>query len=254
MRNLHKAITAAALLLSTTFAYAGGGGGIVFDPTNFIQNCMTAAHTLSEEASEIQEVIQTASMMQNTIKNTVNTVTSLNGMGSIGNLATLQAQWNVDQTLMSQLGGMSNFVGGVMNQYSANPTTGSVTSYVQMLANESAAGQQNASSLISNYTNMSNEMQKTIQQRSAIAAKNSGALGTNDQLQVTNAALDNLAEVNQASLQGLQTLVRQAAYEESRRTAETNNRSQGVTAYQNASQQSANTAKQLPHATSILGY
>ncbi|WP_321935254.1 hypothetical protein [Paraburkholderia sp. J8-2] len=256
MRSLHKAIFVAASLLTADLAYAGGGGGgsIVFDPTNFIENCMTAAQTLQSESYDLQQVIQTASVMQNTLKNTVNSVAGLTGIGSIGDVTSLKAQFNVDQSLISQLGGMSNFVGGVMNQYAADSSNGSATSYIQMLANQAAAHQQNATSLISNYTNMSNEMQKTIQTRASIAAQNSGALGTNDQIQVTNASLDNLAEINQASLQGLQTLVRQAGYDESRRAATVSNASDAAAAYQAATQQSVTNANKLQQATSILGY
>ncbi|UIF89220.1 hypothetical protein KAF44_30030 (plasmid) [Cupriavidus necator] len=141
-----------------------------------------------------------------------------------------------------------------MSQYAANPTAGSFTNYVQNLANQSAAGQQNATSLIANYTNMSKELQKTMQKRQVIASQNTGALGTNDSIAITNASLDNLSEINQATLQGIQTLVRQAAYKDSIEAA---NSQSSMQLHNNASdmaQKAANSVSGVPGATKILGY
>jgi len=258
MRKLPKVLALFALLAVEIPAFAGGAGGIVFDPTNFSQNILTAMHTLAQEQLEIQAAVRQVQMLANSVKNAGNTVQNLSGINSITGadrtISGLMAQWNVDSSLINQLGGQGNFVQGVMAQYAANPTAGSFTSYVQNLANQSAAGQQNATSLIANYTNMSSELQKTMQQRQSIAAQNSGALGTNDSIAITNASLDNIAEINQATLQGIQTLVRQAAYKQSVDTA---NAQSSLELHNNASdmaQKAANSVSGVPTATNILGY
>jgi conjugal transfer/entry exclusion protein len=260
MRKLRKLIAILALSVVGTPAFAGGGGagGIVFDPTNFAQNIQTAVHTLAQEQLLIQSAVREVQMLANSLKNAGNTVKNLAGISSITDadqaISGLMTQWNVDASLIQQLGGQGNFVQGVMAQYAANPTVGSFTNYVQNLASQSSAGKQNATSLIANYTNMSNEIQKTMQQRQAIALQNTGTLGTNDSIAITNASLDNIAEINQATLQGIQTLVRQAAYKQSVDTA---NAQSSLHLHNNASdmaQKAANSVSSVPSATKILGY
>ncbi|MBB5547413.1 hypothetical protein [Paraburkholderia fungorum] len=258
MRNLPKIFALLALSAAAVPAFAGGGGGIVFDPTNFVENLQTAVQTLSQEQLQIQSAVREVQMLQSSVKNATNTVNNLTGIRSIagaqGSINSLMTQWNVDASLMNQLGGQANFVQGVMSQYAATPTNGTFTSYIQNLAGQSAAGQQNATSLIANYTNMSNELQKTMQQRQAIAMQNSGALGANDQAQITNASLDNIAEINQATLQGIQTMVRQAAYKQSVDAAETQSAQQAQQTSSSMSQNAANAVSKVPVVTNLLGY
>ncbi|VVE14138.1 MULTISPECIES: hypothetical protein [Pandoraea] len=259
-RRLPKLIALLTLSASAIPAIAGGGGGgsIVFDPTNFAQNIQTAAHTLAQEQLQIESAVREVQMLQNSIKNSANTVTNLSGISSaVGAdqaVSGLMNQWNVDASLMQQLGGQANFVQGVMSQYAANPTNGSFSSYMQNLAGQSAAGQQNATSLIANYTNMSNELQKTMQQRQSIVTKNTGLLGTNDSIAITNASLDNISEINQATLQGIQTLVRQEAYKQSVNAADTQSSQQAISNGSAMAQKAANGVRGVSTATNILGY
>jgi conjugal transfer/entry exclusion protein len=216
MHNLRKLSVTVVLFSAFAAPDAFAGGQLVFDPTNLVENAATAVQTLQTETQGVASAIREATMLENQIKNTVNTVENLKGIGSItGDINALQSLWNVDKTLMNQIGGQTQFVQSVMGQYSASGSTGSFTNYVGMLANQSQLGSQNATSLFANYTNMTNEIQSTIQQRQNIAMKNTGALGMNDEIQATNATLDNLSEINQATLQGITTLVRQAAYKQS---------------------------------------
>ncbi|MBW4953766.1 hypothetical protein KZW03_30155, partial [Klebsiella pneumoniae] len=122
-------------------AYAGGAGKIVFDPTNLVQNIQTAVHTLAQEQLQIESAVRQVQMLGNSIKNAGNTIKNLSGIRSIVDadqaLSGLLNQWNVDKSLMSQLGGQANFVQGVMAQYAANPSNGSFTTFIQSLANQS---------------------------------------------------------------------------------------------------------------------
>ncbi|MBN3761058.1 hypothetical protein [Burkholderia sp. Ac-20365] len=249
-------IAAAVSLAFLSPAAVAGGGGLVFDPTNFAQNIQTAMATVKTESLDIEEAIRSAQMLENSIKNTANTVSNLSGIGSITNdIASLQSQWNVDQTLMTQLGGQANFVQNVMSQYAATGTDGSFTDYVQALAKAAQQGQQNANGLFSNYTSLTQELQKTINQRQSIALKNSGALGTNDAIQVTNASLDNIAEINQATLQGINTLVRQQAYQQMQQSGRDGANAGSLDSYNNAKSADAqNFINRAPTATTIMGY
>ena len=258
MRKLRS--TLAILLLSGAAApaFAGGAGGIVFDPSNFAQNIQQVVHAVAQEQLAIQAAVRQVQMLANSVKNATNTVKSVTGIRSITDaeqtISSLMAPWDVDASIIQQLGGQSNFVQGVMAQFAANPTVGSFTNYVQNLANQSAAGQQNATSLIANYTNMSKELQRTMQKRQAIASQNTGSLGTNDSIAITNASLDNLAEINQATLQGIQTLVRQAAYKESVEAANSQSSMQLHNTASDMAQKAANSVSGVPGATKILGY
>lgn len=251
------AFAASSMFLSAT-ATAGGStiGPIIFDPTNFMENIEKAASTVQIESQSLEEAIRQAQMLENSVKNAANTVSNLNGIASIGNdINSLQQQWNVDQTLMNQLGGQSNFVNGVMSQYAATSGTGSFTDYVTALASGAQMGQQNASSMFSNYQNMSSEIQKTINQRQAIATRNSGVLGTVDAIQLTNAQLDNLAEVNQATLQGISTLVRQKAYQQATQAGKEQASANSLDTYYSAKQSAAQAATSTAPTTNvIMGY
>lgn len=254
-RNL---ATIALTCLSTTFAPAAfaGGGGIVFDPTNYVQNLQTAFNTLKTEALQVEAGIQRAQQLENSIKNTYSTVKNFNGMGSItADINALQNQWSTDTQIMAQLGGQEEFVSNVMSTYSALGTDGTFTDYVTGIANAAAAGQKNAQSILQNYSNMTNVLQKSIATRQSIAQKNSGSLGTNDSIAVTNAALDNLSEINEATLQGIQTLVRQAAYQQSQQAAGQKAQSTAFDSYYNARQTDATKfTTNAPAANGIMGY
>ncbi len=256
----HKLFLPRVLLawaISSGLAWAGGGmGNIVFDPSNYAENLRTAISTLHQESMQIDAAMRQVQMLEDSIKNTANTVTGLDGIGTLGqSLQSLQSQWNIDSTLMSQLGGQQQFVSNVMAQYGALGNTGSFTDYVQSLARASQLGQANATSLIDNYTNMTSELQKTMAQRAAIAAKNTGALGTNDAIQVTNASLDNLAEINQATLEGISTLVRQNALQAADKAGQDNAGSAVLDSYYQNVQTDASKASQTsPQAQPILGY
>lgn len=256
-----KFLVAAAICgtgMCSTSVFAGGGG-IVFDPTNLVQNMMTAGSSVKTEMLQIEAAVRDAEQLENSIKNTVNTVKNFQGMGSIAaDIGALQSQWNVDSTLMSQMGGQQAFVQNVMAQYSALGTNGTFTDYVTSMATASAQGQQKAQQLFQNYQLMTNEVQKTIQQRQAIAQKNTGLLGTNDAIAATNASLDNLSEINQATLQGITTLVGQQAYQQSVTAGQqTSTKQSGDTldAYYKALQIDSQTfTNSTPAVTTIMGY
>ena len=249
---------AASSVFVSTAAMAGGStiGPIIFDPTNFIENIQKAMSTVEIESQGIEEAIRQAQMLEDSIKNTASTVSNLSGIGSIGSdIASLQQQWKVDQTLMSELGGQSNFVGTVMSQFSASSSNGSFTDYVTALAGAAQQGQQNATSMFANYQHMSAELQKTINQRQAIAVQNSGVLGTTDAIQVTNAQLDNLAEINQATLQGITTLVRQKSYQQAAESGKDQAAAISLGSYYSAKQREAEAAtNSAPNTNVIMGY
>ncbi|MGF6440593.1 hypothetical protein [Paraburkholderia youngii] len=256
-RNLATLAVAGTFATFAPATFAGGAaGGIVFDPTNYVQNLQTAYNTLKTEALEIEAGIQRAQQVEASIKNTYATVKNFNGMGSIAaDINALQSQWATDTQIMSEVGGQEEFVSNVMSTYSALGTNGTFSDYVTGIANAAAAGQKNAQSILANYSNMTNVLQKSIATRQSIAQKNTGTLGTNDSIAVTNAALDNLSEINEATLQGIQTLVRQAAWQQSQQAGQQQAQGSAFSDYYNARQTDATKfTTNAPSVTGIMGY
>lgn len=254
-RKLANRVVLLTMSLSGTSAFAFE---TVYDPINYVENLASAVHSLAQEELQISAAVRQVTMLANSVKNTQNTISSLSGIKSITQanqtISSLLSQWNTDATLINQLGGESSFISGILSQYAASSSTGTLTDYIARLSSEKTIKQENATSLFSNYENMSSELQKTIKQRQTIAAQNSGALGMSDEVAVTNAQLDNIAEINQAVLQGIQTLVRQSAYTQTADLARTTNE---ATTRSTASTMGTNAAagvSGVSTATTLLGY
>ena len=88
------AATAIALAVMPMPAYAQFGSGIVFDPSNYAQNVLTAARSLQQINNQIQALQNQATSLINQAKN----LASL----PFSTLATLQAQIQRTQQLIAQ--------------------------------------------------------------------------------------------------------------------------------------------------------
>ncbi|WP_321816703.1 MULTISPECIES: hypothetical protein [unclassified Paraburkholderia] len=253
-----KLLVSAFVVGSAAYANQAMAFDMVYDPTNFVENLASATHSLAQEELQIQAAVRQVTMLENSVKNTENTISSLKGINSITSasqtISSLLSQWNTDETLMNELGGESTFISGVLSQYAASSSTGTLTDYIARLSAQQTIKQENATSLFANYQNMASELQKTITQRQTIAAKNTGALGTSDEIAITNAQLDNIAEINQATLQGIQTLVRQSAYNQTADLARTTNESTTRSTANTMGTAAAAGTSGISTATTLLGY
>ncbi len=97
--------TLAAILLATTVSFAAPaqaqlfGSSIVFDPTNYSQNVLTAARELQQVNNQIQQLQNEATMLQNMGRN----LTSLN----TSQLSTMVSALTQIGTLMNQGSGIA---------------------------------------------------------------------------------------------------------------------------------------------------
>jgi len=84
MKSLKNPLFAAILMLATVLlpaqqAHALLGFGIVFDPTNYGQNILTAANTLRQLNNQIVQLQNEARMLVNQTRNLTNLPTSISG-------------------------------------------------------------------------------------------------------------------------------------------------------------------------------
>lgn len=84
MKSLKNPLFAAILMLATVLlpaqqAHALLGFGIVFDPTNYGQNILTAANTLRQLNNQIAQLQNEARMLVNQTRNLTNLPTSISG-------------------------------------------------------------------------------------------------------------------------------------------------------------------------------
>lgn len=115
--SLRQALVAGAAILSLTAtalvpapAYAQFGG-IVYDPSNYAQNVLTAARTLEQINNQIRQLQNQATSLINEARNLASLPTSV--------LAPLQQQIQQTQQLIRQAQGMAMNVQQIENQFAA---------------------------------------------------------------------------------------------------------------------------------------
>ncbi|AMK18295.1 MULTISPECIES: P-type conjugative transfer protein TrbJ [Sphingobium] len=127
-RTALAGVAAIAVLAASVPAQAQFGSGIVFDPTNYAQNVLTAARELQQINNQIQQIENQATSLINQAKN----LASL----PFSTLATLQAQIQRTQQLLNNAQRIAYSVQSIDQAFTTryNGATAS-TSDAQMVAN-----------------------------------------------------------------------------------------------------------------------
>lgn len=124
---------AGAMLPAPAFAQFGLGG-IVYDPTNYTQNVLTAARTLEQINNQICQIQNQAQSLINEAKN----LTSL----PVSTLSTLQSQVNQTRRLLSQAQRIAYSVQDIQQAFTQRYNGANLTaSQGQMVANANARWQ-----------------------------------------------------------------------------------------------------------------
>ncbi|ETI62669.1 conjugal transfer protein TrbJ [Sphingobium sp. C100] len=134
---LRRALLAGVLAISTVTpmfvaapAYAQFGG-IVYDPSNYAQNVLTAARSLQQINNQIQQIQQAATSLLNEARN----LTSL----PFSSLATLQQQVQRTQQLLGQAQRIAYDVQHIQQAFNSRYTGTALTGdHAQMVANANA--------------------------------------------------------------------------------------------------------------------
>ncbi|MGT2460243.1 hypothetical protein ACU4GI_47025 (plasmid) [Cupriavidus basilensis] len=221
-------------MIAAPIAHAGGaGGGIVFDPTNWIQNTATAVSTVKQEVIAVQNAARLAQMLIDGRK-----MVQLRDLG-ISDLA--QAEQMVsqigrlngaDDALLQALGKKSDFIGDVTALYGASQSS-NFGSFVSGITQRAALGNANAANLINKHEALNQSIQVTQQKRLRIANEIGNVPGATQAIQVATAALDTLIEQNQVQSAAVSAQLASAAKKEAADTARARGADQSASDYAN---------------------
>ena len=132
LRALLAASAAIAMLAASTPASAQFGfGGVVFDPSNYAQNILTAARSLQQVNNQIQ-------MLENQAQGLVNQAKNLASL-PMSTLATLQSQVQRTQQLLAQAQNIAYSVTSIQQAFTNRYSGANLTApQSQMVANANA--------------------------------------------------------------------------------------------------------------------
>ena len=135
LRALLAASAAIAMLAASTPASAQFGfGGVVFDPSNYAQNILTAARSLQQVNNQIQ-------MLENQAQGLVNQAKNLASL-PMSTLATLQSQVQRTQELLAQAQNIAYSVTSIQQAFTNRYSGANLTApQSQMVANANARWQ-----------------------------------------------------------------------------------------------------------------
>ena len=135
LRALLAASAAIAMLAASTPASAQFGfGGVVFDPSNYAQNILTAARSLQQVNNQIQ-------MLENQAQGLVNQAKNLASL-PMSTLATLQSQVQRTQQLLAQAQNIAYSVTSIQQAFTNRYSGANLTApQSQMVANANARWQ-----------------------------------------------------------------------------------------------------------------
>ena len=126
-----RALMAGVLAVSAVTPAHAQFGGIVYDPTNYAQNVLTAARSLQQINNQIQQIQNQATSLLNEARN----LASL----PFSSLATLQQQVQRTQQLLGQAQRIAYDVQNIQQAFSSRYTGTALTGdHAQMVANANA--------------------------------------------------------------------------------------------------------------------
>ncbi len=215
--------TLAALLLVSTVAVATlpaqaqfFGGGIVFDPTNYSQNLLTATRELQQVNNEIQQLQNEATMLQNMGKN----LTSLN----TSQLSSMISALTGISNLMNQGSGIAFNVNATNAAWTSSfPASFPLGSSTALLASGSQGRWQQAMAAFQQAMQIQAQIVQSVQADSSalsgLVSASQGAVGNLQVTQATNQLLA-LSTKQQMQLQNLMAAQYRASTIDAARTAE----------------------------------
>ena len=171
-----------AVLPAPAFAQFGLGG-IVYDPTNYAQNVLTAARTLEQINNQIRQIQNQAQSLSNERKN----LASL----PVSTLSTLQSQVNQTRQLLSQAQRIAYSVQDIQQAFTQRYNGANLTaSQGQMVANANARWQDSVGAY-----------QDALQVQAGVVGNIDGARGSIDTLVSASQSASGALQATQAGNQ-----------------------------------------------------
>jgi P-type conjugative transfer protein TrbJ len=218
-RKLHALALTAVLTACgyTAPAHAQFGSSIVFDPTNYGQNVLTAARELQQINNEIQQIQNQVTMIQNMANN----LSSLN----FSTLPGMTSALNDVGGLMNAAGGMGFTLGGTNSAFTQSyPLSYPLGTTSALLATDAATRWQQAMQAFQQTLQIQAQIAQNVQtdtaSLSSLVTASQGAVG-NLQVQQAGNQLLGLSTKQQLQIQNLMAAqYRATALEEARQAEE----------------------------------
>lgn len=212
----------AALLLVSALALAAGpaqaqfGGGIVFDPTNYSQNLLTAARSLQEVNNQILSLQNEATMLVNMGKNLASLNTS--------ELTSMVTDLTGISNLMTQAQGIAFNVNATLNAFNSSyPSSYSAGTSATALTGNAQQRWQDAMSAFQQTLKIQSQVVQNVQSDtttlSNLVDASQGAQGNLQVVQATNQLLA-LSTKQQLQIQNLMAAQYRATALDQARTAQ----------------------------------
>jgi P-type conjugative transfer protein TrbJ len=178
--------------MACLFGCGGGFGGIVFDPTNFAKNTVTATQSIIQEINALKQI-------EAQLKANAGTLGSLDQSNAAQQIANVQKLRGTAQNMLSSIGTSQSIFGEMQAMYGAGQYQ-SWNQFGQSMARRRAAGEATAKNLLSSSEVAYQQIEQSSQAHQSIAASLSGVSGVTEATQATASSVGVLITQNQALL------------------------------------------------------
>ena len=181
------------------FGGGGGGSGIVFDPTNYVQNTLTAVYAVKQEVREATRVVQDLKNISNKLSNVGGILQVIPGLQDVQNLVA------VSMKLKSELESLGQVAETFKNLYGASQAT-TPANFLALLKKREVAGDASVKALMDNAKELQVKIERTTQQHQQLADSLAGVEGITQAVMTTTTAVGILVQQNQALLSAYQNI------------------------------------------------
>jgi P-type conjugative transfer protein TrbJ len=178
--------------MACLFGCGGGFGGLVFDPTNFAKNTVTATQSIIQEINSLKQI-------EAQIKANANSLGGLDHSNAARQIANVQQLRGTAQTMLSNIGTSQSIFGEMQAMYGAGQYQ-NWEQFGQTMARRRAAGEATAKNLLSSSEVAYQQIEQSSQAHQTIAASLSGVSGVTEATQATASSVGVLITQNQALL------------------------------------------------------
>jgi conjugal transfer/entry exclusion protein len=197
-------ISLIVIFMSLSNSALAGGSGIVFDPTNFVQNTITALESVAAEAQRASQVSEALRQSSYQMKG----LTTLNGALQAANLSQFGTQYqnyqNYFTSLESLYGSVSSVKSALGTRFNEQKLSGlSSSDYSKAEADRIARGNTEAIDRAARNKQLLENVNTDYSQVRSWQDQIGGTVGTVDSMQLMNTQLNRLVAQNNQIIQSL---------------------------------------------------
>lgn len=200
--NIFPLLLIAAIALNVTSAAAGGVTGIVFDPTNFSQNIITAAKTTATYIKQLEQYATQLNQLRLLNSNSLLRLVDPKIAEVAGELNRVAQAVAAAKNLEAAIGKSGSMATDLKALYGA--TSMSPADFAANIAQRRAAGDKMMERTMTAYKSNNEVVKDSAASLTAIAKTITGAEGTNQLLQGLNKSVMVMVQQNNALLEATQ--------------------------------------------------